>query len=271
MALFSFVQLSDPHLTLEGQLAYGRVDTCGMLIKAIESVQTSDPRPGFVLLTGDLVYEGTEGEYRTLKNLLSRLDIPTYLLAGNHDDRDTLKKIFSDHRYLFQDGSEFIQYEVELPGKRLLCLDTTVPGKGHGALCAERLDWLDKKLSADDKRPVIIAMHHPPFKTHIPYMDKLGLLQGLDEFKEIVCNHLEIERILSGHLHRSISIRVGHVLALTAPSTAHQIHLSLATERPGMYILEPPAYLLHMWQDGEETLTHQVSLTDSDGPHRFRD
>ena len=86
-------------------------------------------------------------------------------------------------------------------------------------LCAERLGWLDTALAAQLDRPTVILMHHPPFATGITYMDNFGL-DNAARLAEIVVRHPQIERILCGHLHRTIERRFAGTVAGTAPSTA---------------------------------------------------
>ena len=264
------VQLSDPHITQADQLAYQRVDTCAYFERAIEQIVRGAHAADAVLITGDLTYSGQPAEYQQLRSLLQPLRIPVYLMPGNHDDRQTLRDVFHDHAELFQ-TDDSIQYEIDLGQYRLLCLDTSVPGKGHGELCGKRLHWLSEKLKLQADRPVVIAMHHPPFQTHIRSMDQMGLLAGGPELLTIISHAPQVQRLLCGHLHRPIQCLVGGVLAQTAPSTAHQIELNLFSEQKGRYNLEPPGYLLHVHTTDQPIMTHQVVIGTFDGPFAFRD
>ena len=142
-------QITDMHLKPPGELLYKRIDTAGFLERAVAHVNALDPRPDVVLATGDLVEGGTPGEYALLRRLLAPLAMPVYLIPGNHDARDALREGFADHAYLPPSG--FLQYTIENLPVRLIALDTLVPGKGYGALCAERLDWLEARLAESDR------------------------------------------------------------------------------------------------------------------------
>ena len=133
-------------------------------------VNALDPRPDVVLATGDLVEGGKPEEYARLKRLLAPLAMPVYLIPGNHDAREALRAAFADHAYLPASG--FLQYASRTQPVRLIALDTLVPGKPHGALCAERLDWLEARLGESD-RPTILFMHHPPFDCGIDAFDSM--------------------------------------------------------------------------------------------------
>lgn len=263
-------QISDLHIQTDGRLAYGVVDTAGLLAACVAQLQRLDPQPDAVLVTGDLVDCGRPAEYALLRELLAPLGPPLYLLPGNHDERGALRAAFPEPRfdYLRQE-SGFVQCAVDLGPLRLLALDTVVPRQGHGALCAERLDWLERRL-AEDPRPTVVAMHHPPFATGIAHMDAIGLLQGVAELEAILRSHPQVERVLCGHLHRSIQARFGGTLASTCPSPAHQVALDLRADGPDCFVMEPPGYQLHAWRGGR-LVTHTVVLGDWPGPYRFRE
>jgi 3',5'-cyclic AMP phosphodiesterase CpdA len=101
-------QISDLHIKPERKLAYGVVDTATMLERCIAHIGRLPQRPDAVLATGDLVDGATPAEYALLRELLSPLTMPFYLMPGNHDDRRNLRQVFDDHRYL-QSASEFIR------------------------------------------------------------------------------------------------------------------------------------------------------------------
>ena len=265
-----FCQISDLHVKAARKLAYGVVDTAGMFESCVARLLRLSPAPDAFIITGDLVDIGTDEEYALLRELLAPLEQtgkPLYLIPGNHDERVALRRGFPAHTYLRQ-WQPFVQYVIEDFPLRIVALDTVVPGKGGGFLCAERLDWLDRTLSAERAKPTIIIMHHPPFVTGIGHMDRVGL-QGSDALEAVVARHPQVERLLCGHLHRSIQARFGGTFASTCPSPAHQVALDLATPSPDNFVMEPPGYQLHWW-NGKQLITHTAVLGDFGGPHPFR-
>ncbi len=79
----------------------------------------------------------------------------------------------------------------------------------------------------------------------------------------IVAQHPQVERILCGHLHRSIQARFHGTLASTCPSSAHQVALDLRRDAPGTFVMEPPGYQLHYW-NGTALVTHTACIGDFD-------
>lgn len=261
-------QLSDLHIKANGKLAYGVVDTVTMAERCVGALLAQTPRPDCVVITGDLVDFGRADEYAILASILAPLDLPIYLVAGNHDERAQLRRTFGGPRfgYLSQ-CDEFLQYAVDLGEIRLIVLDTVVPFEGRGQLCERRLAWLDQRLQEDD-RPTVLAMHHPPFACGIGHMDAQGL-EGADRLEAIVRRHPHVERILCGHLHRPIQVRFGNTLASTCPSPAHQVALDLRADAPDCFAMEPPAYQLHLWHTGR-LISHTAVVGSYPGPYPFR-
>jgi 3',5'-cyclic AMP phosphodiesterase CpdA len=265
-------QITDLHIKPQRRLAYGIVDTATMLERCVEQILALPQAPDAVIATGDLVDLGRPEEYGLLRELLAPLldgpgARPLYLLPGNHDDRDALRRAFADHAYLRQ-WPPFVQYVIEDHPVRLVALDTVVPGQGGGALCAERLAWLDRTLCAST-RPTIVALHHPPFATGIGHMDRIALAQA-DALARVIERHPQVERVIAGHLHRSISARFAGTVASVCPSPAHQVALDLDPEAADRFVMEPPGFQLHHW-NGDMLVTHTAAIGRHPGPYPFRE
>jgi len=262
-------QISDLHIRPKGQLAYRRVDTATYLKRCVEQLVAMTPRPDLVLATGDLVDVGHPDEYRHLRELLAPLPMPVYLIPGNHDRRGPLVSEFADHAYLPRHGS-FVHYVLDQHPVRLIGLDTLVEGKGGGLMCEERLAWLAARLAEAPTRPTMIFMHHAPFLTGIAHMDRLGL-EGAEAMGAIVERHPQVERVTCGHLHRPIQVRWHGTVAMTSPSTAHQVTLGLEEDAPLSFVMEPPAFLLHVWTQATGLLSHTSYIGEFPGPYPFRE
>ncbi|WP_018915155.1 phosphodiesterase [Thiomonas sp. FB-6] len=261
-------QISDLHIKRKGALAYQRVDTAEALRRCLRAIARLRPAPDAVVVTGDLVDLADAQEYAHLRELLAELSLPCYLLVGNHDHREALRQAFPDHPWLGREG--FVQYAVDLGPCRLLALDTQDPPHSGGRLCAQRLQWLERELAREPAKPVILAMHHPPFVTGIGHMDKIGLpREDRDGLAELVARHPQIERIVCGHLHRPIQRRFGSSVVSTCPAPAHQVAFDLDPEATPGFRLEPPAMQLHAWIDGEGLVSHLVPIEEYPGPYPF--
>jgi len=262
-------QISDLHIKAHGQKSYRVVDTAGSLRRCIAHIGSLKQLPEAIVITGDLVDSGLPVEYGHLRELLAPLKMPYYLIPGNHDDRGALRDAFPDHAYLRQNGDR-IDYVVDEHELRIVAIDTVVPRKSGGRLDPDSIAWLDRTLRAAPDRPTMLVMHHPPFRTWIGHMDEIGL-ENPDLLRSVVLRHPQVERVLCGHLHRSIQVRFAGTLASTCPSPAHQIELDLGADAPSHFVMEPPGYQLHAWDPLSGVVSHTAYIGAFDGPYPFHD
>jgi 3',5'-cyclic-AMP phosphodiesterase len=261
-------QLTDLHVRPAGKPANRLSETNMFTERAFRAVARLNPRPDVVVITGDLTDCGLDQEYANLSHLLrGLLPLPVFVIPGNHDQRDNLRKalrhlpgVTSDPRY--------VQYIVDDYPVRLLMLDTLVPNAAHGELRGEQLDFLDRSLAAAPDKPTIVAMHHPPFACGIAHMDRINL-HNATAFAAIIARHRQVDRIICGHHHRAIIGRVEHAIASISPSVAHQVELTLDPSDGGAFIFEPPAFQLHRWTESDGVVTHTVYVEDFAGPFPF--
>lgn len=253
-------QISDTHIGLADKKAWTAAQAADGLADAVARINGFVPPVDAVLVTGDLVDDGTSSEYDRLRRILDRLDPPYFVIPGNHDARDAMRAAFADHGYLPTDGA-FLHYTVEEFGLRLIGLDTHVPGAPHGEICAARRDWLAARLAERPEAPTLIFMHHPPFATGIAAMDRIGCHEA-DALAALIARHPQVERVTCGHVHRTVQTRWAGTAACIAPSTAGQIELTLPGGPDTAYIHEPCGYLLHYWHEAAGLATHLRPIGD---------
>ena len=228
------------------------------LRRAVDRLNALEPRPDVVLATGDLTERGKRREYERLRKLLAPLEIPLFVIPGNHDRRESLRDAFADHWYMPATGP--IHYAIDRYPVRLIGIDTMNDGDPGGILDDDRLDWLDRTLARAKDRPTLIFMHHPPFLTGIRALDALEF-RGRDALGEIIGRNPQVDRIVCGHIHRAMELRWHGTMVCTALSTAHQFALELREKRPLGFVLEPPGFALHIWRDGQ-IVTHHCLVAE---------
>jgi 3',5'-cyclic-AMP phosphodiesterase len=261
---FVVAQLSDTHIVERGRLLNGAVDTARHLAEAVELVEGL--APDVVLVTGDLVDSGRPEQYEHLRALLSPLTAPTVVLPGNHDHRGNLLAAFPD--LAPRHGRDRLDGSRDGP-VRLVWLDTLRPGEAGGRLDGEQLEWLDAVLAAQPAAPTVVALHHPPFVTGIAHMDAMGLQPGdATALGVVVGRHPQVERVVCGHLHRSITRRWAGTVAMTVPSTCHAVALDLEPGGPAAWTREPPMVTLHRWTAADGLVTH-LRVVGEVETHRF--
>ena len=165
-----------------------------------------------------------------------------------------------------------MQYTADIGEVRLIALDSMEPGQSAGTLCAARLAWLAAQLDAARTRPVIVALHHPPFDCGIGHMDAIRLdAQAAQALEALIAQHPNVERVICGHVHRPMFVRFGGTVASAVPAPAHQVTLDLAADAPSTFTLEPPAFALHRYDVRGGVVTHHAYVEESDGPYPFHE
>lgn len=256
--------LSDLHVTDPTAPVAAFANGAVALAAAVEHLNGLDAPVDAVIVTGDLVNDGTVEEYHQLRDLLEPLDAPAYLVVGNHDEPDALRSVFPDHTYLPEAGpSHWVVDDHEV---RLVAIDTTKAGHHEGALDRTEIDWLDGVLADAPERPTLVAMHHPPVLTGMWWMD-YGGLDTADELRSVVACHPQVKAVLAGHVHRPFHLSWGSTLVCTAPALTYQSCLALADTSPPLVADVAAPIPLLWWTEGELLAVH----TDYRVPQRTLD
>lgn len=240
---FVLVQLSDPHIGAE----WGDADPAAGLAATVEAVRGLELPPDAVLVSGDLADHASDAEYELVRELLAPLAAPVYVLPGNHDDRDALRRHFG----VSGGGGEPLRYAADLGPLRLVALDSTRPGADDGELDANMLAWLDAELGAAAHTPTVVALHHPPLVTGIAPIDAAALAAGSRAaLAAVVERHANVCRIVAGHVHRAVAAMLAGRPVLAVPSTYVQARFDVGSESV-RFSPELPAFAVHALLDGE--------------------
>ncbi|MCT2401539.1 metallophosphoesterase [Novosphingobium mangrovi (ex Huang et al. 2023)] len=252
-------QVTDIHIGFDP----GNADEYNMQrFKAVLRRMESGPnRPDLLLLTGDLTENGDPASYERLAQALADCSFPVWPLAGNHDLREPLLAAFP--AVSSDDG--FVHYAIDLPGLRILAIDTLEVGRHGGGFCEARAAWLSRELAAHPEVPTVIAMHHPPFESGIAWLDCDAREPWIARFAEAIAGHRQVRSIMAGHLHRTIHTAWEGTALTVCASTAPLVALDLNPVDPDqpdgrdMITDELPVYALHRW-DGTRLVTHVESV-----------
>lgn len=112
----------------------------------------------FVLLTGDITELGTDEEIALAKAILDSLDVPWYIIPGNHDTGWSESGGVSFIRVFGNDKFSFTYNGVRFLG----CASGPYVRMSDGHVPREAVNWLEKelqKLSSTD--PLIMVNHYP--------------------------------------------------------------------------------------------------------------
>jgi Icc protein len=234
-----FLLLSDVHAVAPGKLVSGRLDTPALLRRAIDVLQARMPAIGpfdAVLVLGDVSDDGSAESYALVREELARLDLPVLAIPGNHDERAAFRAGFADLPGMPDEG--LLDWAQDVAGTRVVGLDTLVEGQGGGELRPESLALLSRAIAEAGDRPILIALHHPPMRTGIRFMDAIGL-RNPDDLAAILADPPCPVRLVSGHVHGIHAGMVGAGLAITVPSLCSAFALDRREHAPTGFMTAP--------------------------------
>lgn len=208
--MMRLVQVSDCHLHADPHAR----SRAGFPLRQLEAVVEAvrGDRPDAVIVSGDVSQDETAASYQHAHRIFSTFDCPWFWLGGNHDPPGLMEKFQPLHD------------DIDLGVWRLLTLDTRVAGHAHGELGEQRLGQLVERL-ADDQRPTLLAMHHPPLAVGSAWVDEIGL-KDRETLWQALSSFPQVKVILCGHIHQAFtgrrSLDHGDVMVYGCPSTTDQ-------------------------------------------------
>lgn len=261
----TILQISDMHIMKGGALVSRRLDTFDALSRLVARIGDIRDQIGpidAVLLSGDVSDDGSDESYLRAKALLASLDLPTYVIPGNHDARDPLRAAFADHL----PAAGPLNWTRKVGDIHLIGLDTLIEGCGHGTLGPETLTFLSDALSNADGSAVLLALHHPPFACGIDFMDAIGLTNAND-FRDAVTGYKGELRIVCGHIHSLMVANIAGHTAMSAPSPCSTFSYDLRTNAPVGFMDLEDGCLLHRWNAGFQSV--RIGPVAGAGPYPF--
>ncbi len=250
------VHLSDTHLLRGGALLGGSFDVERGLVAALAAVERTGLRPDALVFTGDLTDLGEPDAYRRLREAVEpvaeRLGAPVIWVAGNHDERPAMRRGLWDAPEDAPLG-EPITSVHDLGGLRVVALDSTVPGWHHGEIDGEQLAWLRDVLRQPAPLGTLLALHHPPLPSHVPFFDILELREQ-GALAEAIAGS-DVRGILAGHLHYSTHGTFAGVPVHVAAATCYTMNLQRPPAEVNGMDAGQSFGLVHVHDD---VLTHTV-------------
>lgn len=209
------VQLSDTHLFADRNQTLLGLSTARSLESVLQQIKQLQPQPDLLLLTGDLSQDETPASYKRLRELIAPLGLPTYWLAGNHDQLALVQPISDLTIAPFSADKQFVQ-----GGWNFLLLNSAALNCVHGELSEVAIDWLETQLQIHSQ-PTLIALHHPPLPVASEWMDAI-ILRNADALLNAIDRHPQVKVVLFGHIHQEFDQQRHNTQYLGAPSTCVQ-------------------------------------------------
>jgi 3',5'-cyclic AMP phosphodiesterase CpdA len=215
-------------------------------------------------VTGDISDDGSPDSYSLARRELERLGLPLLVIPGNHDAREPMRAAFADLPEMPSEG--LIDWSAEVGDTVVIGLDTLVDGQGGGKLRPESVGHLSDALAAAGQCPVVVALHHPPLRTGIGFMDAIGL-ENADELAPVLARARSPVSVVAGHVHGVYHGRIGVHTVLTAPSVCSGFALDRRTDAPVGFYSGPTGCAVI--DTGPGGVWSAVPLDRAGGPYPF--
>lgn len=229
------LHLSDTHLTGDGALHQGSVDTTAALDRVLAHVD-GVPGVGLVVVSGDVSEDGSPESYRAVRERVrawaERHGAAFVAVPGNHDQRAGFRQVLANGHVLGEGGTplahtmEYTPPSVPVSGRsvvagfRIVTVDTSVPGAGYGELSDPALERLRAALT-DEPVPhgTVVVLHHPPVPSPTLLHEALRL-QNPEDLAELL-DGSDVRVVLGGHQHHHAVGSLAGVPVLVAPAVAN--------------------------------------------------
>lgn len=214
-----FVQVTDAHLTV------GSEYSMNVLKSAVDDIN-KQPGISFVVFTGDNINNPKEENLREFVSIVSKLNVPYYVALGNHDvyksnglSKVRYYEILRERNLLYPQRKP--NYKFTKNGFVFLVVDgakEVIPGS-VGYYREDTLAWLEKELTKNAKKDVIILQHFPVeypegsdnrLRTHRTYK--------VEEYQALLSKHHNVLAVISGHFHVNSENMKDGVYHISSPS-----------------------------------------------------
>lgn len=212
--LTRILHLTDTHLHADPDYVLMGRNTRQSLLRVLDHIRKTAGKPDLALVTGDLTHDETSQGYQDLASMLDTLNIPVYVLPGNHDIPELMQQHMNNERVS-------TQRQVIIHNWQIILLDSTIRQSNIGRLDDSQLQFLQQCISQHPELHTIVCLHHQPLPTGSTWLDTMRL-ENSKQFLELIEICPNIRAVIWGHTHQEFSAQQNNIQMLSTPSTFSQ-------------------------------------------------
>ena len=192
---FRFIQVTDLHFK-DNQVS---IENFNKIIDDINNTKNVE----FVAFTGDNTDRADSGDYTKFLTMAKRLNVPYYVVLGNHDvfkmggfsREDYINIVRKYNKYQRIKKTNFIIKKGDIIFVVLDGAREVIPSNG-GYYRDETLAWLYKQLKKYDHKKVVILQHFPMKLRHTERD-----AYNNERYENLLTKHKNVIGIFAGHFH----------------------------------------------------------------------
>ena len=220
--------ISDTHLLGGRRKLFSAVDVKKNLATVLDRLTAGDQKIDALVFTGDLADVAEVEAYEWIRDAVepvaTKLGATLIWVMGNHDEREPFETVLFGEE---SNGSPRDRvYDVN--GLRIIALDSSVPGYHHGDLEDSQIAWLAEQLSTPAEHGTVLALHHPPIRSHNELVRMIEL-NNQDKLADAV-RGTDVRSILGGHLHYSTFGLFEGIPVAVASATCYTVDMGMTKE-----------------------------------------
>ncbi len=198
------------------------VDTSLSLVKVLDDIKKLSPPAELIIASGDLSDDGSTQSYQRLHDIFDTLPCPVYVLAGNHDETETMLN------HLLAEKT-FYDRQKSLGDWQIIFVNTKREGASYGFVDDDEMRWLETRLSKTNQS-VLLVMHHTPLRL---CASPTCQMQNADQLLKLIKQFKQVKGLIAGHTHNHAEEVHGDLRIMTTPSTMVQVtHNQTETPKP---------------------------------------
>ncbi|UCF08092.1 MAG: metallophosphoesterase [Thermoplasmata archaeon] len=171
-----------------------------------KAVNTLDPQPDLVFISGDITWDGILSEYELALEKIKGFSGTTMLIPGNHDSRHLGYRIFEE----FFGSLEFFKVVEKT---QVMGLDSSEPDLDEGHIGRKKYNWIEGNLR-DVNGIKIVGFHHHLLPVPNAGREK-NILNDAGEVLDLILRN-SVALVLMGHRHVPYAVRVHNTLMVNA-------------------------------------------------------
>lgn len=223
MSEIKFIQITDSHLLEGGNVKLHNIPINEIHFKIFSEIKKIETEIDLILVTGDISESGSEESYLNALKIFSSINKPTYWIAGNHDNLDTIH-LFNNEGNIKSEKS-FTVKGIHFVLLNSVSLSSDGKNRSRGILSSKELVFLKSELQLNLTKRIVVALHHPPIKSGTWKDDRM--LENADDFFEVINQFSNVKLVLYGHQHQANETIIGDTKFYSPPAASFQFDKSI--------------------------------------------